>query len=384
MSLTKKQETQVAKAAKNRRAALRAAFEQQNAQRQAAPPKKTNANTSQPKKAQAKAKPRPQPASPLAHAFNAFIPHHLPVDEVTAPYTVTNLLGIMEFSSSPTVDKVLVIAPRMANRQEAYVGPLTDYIGILFDAGQHLTHTVPMEKTLRSAVVGALPLETTQQHLSTRGRLHNLSAKIECLGMNNGMLPPGAAYIGRVPFLETGITSEASEGNMTLLEAWIDPAITVGYLQSFSAASLASSPCTMHSTVAESVSYKQWQDFVIPAVATHVGSLPISTALEPIIVFVPKCGATGAEVNYRVTVGQEWCTRHPNNALLRATQKQHTATPPAIWHNAVAAAKRVGETLLGRAGAIAETYAVRAGEAAMSTLASTARASAMPAIAYMA
>lgn len=381
MTLTKKQEAQIAKAAKNRRASLRAMFERQNAQRSAAPAKR--ASPAQPKRAQAIAKPRPQPVDQLTHAFNAFVPHHLPVDEMTSPYTVTNLVGIIEFESSHLEDKVLVIAPRLANRQEAYVGPMTDHLAVLYSADQLLSLSTPVIKLLRSAVIGTPPKEVTQVHLSTRGRLHNMSAKVECLGMNSGMLPPGAAYLGKVPFLETGITSEASEESMNLREAWVEPAISVGYLKSVPAAALLSTPQTIHATVAETVSYKQWSDFVVPAVSTHVGSLPISTALEPIIVYVPKCGAAGAEVNYRVTVGQEWCTRHPNNVLLRATQKQHTATPPGIWHNAVAAAKRVGDSLLGRAGAIAETYAIQAGHAAMNALTSTARAPGMPAIAYM-
>jgi len=392
MTLTKKQQAQIAKAAKDRRASLRATFERQNAsQKQAASAKK--ATPVQPRRARAMAKPSPRsPTDQLTHAFNAFVPRHLPFDETTAPYTVTNLVGIIEFESSHLQDKVLVIAPRMYNTAESFggqvlqgpVGPMTDYLAILYAADSVHTSTLPYLKSLRSAVIGAPAHGTTPQLFSTRGRLHNLSAKVECLGMNNGLLPPGAAYIGRVPTLETYSYHSETADSSDLLASWVEPAISTGLLQSVPAASLVSNPLTLHATVSETVAYKQWYDFAVPAVSTNIGNLPISKALEPIVVYVPKCGAAGAEVNYRVTVGQEWCTRHPNNVLLRATQKQHDATPPGVWHSAVAAAKRVGDSLLGRAGAIAETYAMQAGHAAITALTNTAaRASSVPAIAYV-
>lgn len=381
MTLTKKQEAQIAKAAKNRRASLRATFERQNAQNRSATAKKAPA--ARPKRAQAIAKPRPPPVDLLTHAFNAFAPHHLPVDEMTAPYTVTNLVGIMEFEASHLQDFVLVVAPRLYNTNEAYVGPLTDYLAILYAADSAHVQTVPVVKTLRSAIIGAPAHTVDPQFFSTRGRLHNMSAKIECLGMNNGMLPPGAAYIGTVPSVETYSFTSSTSGSTDLLGAWVEPAIATGLLKSVPAASLMSNPLTIHSTVAETVNYKQWYDFCVPAASLNMGNQPISKALEPIIIFVPKCGSAGSEVNYRVTVGQEWCTRHPDNVLLRATQKQHAATPPGMWHNAVAAAKRVGDSLLGRAGVIAETYAMQAGHAAMTALTTAARAPSIPAIAYV-
>jgi len=389
MTLTKKQEAQIAKADKSRRASLRATFERQNAQKRAAPAKK--AAPAQPRRAKAIAKPSPKsPIDHLAHAFNAFVPRHLPFDETTAPYTVTNLVGIIEFESSHTHDKVLVIAPRMYNTAESTGGnvlqgphgPMTDYIAFLYSADAAHTSSVSHLKSLRSAVIGTPSPELTAQYYTTRGRLHNMSAKIECLGMNSGMLPPGAAYIGRVPTLETYSFHSETSGAADLLASWVEPAISTGLLQSVAAAALVSSPMTLHATIAETVAYKQWYDFAVPGTGTNVANLPISKALEPIIVYVPKCGASGAEVNYRVTVGQEWCTRHPHNVLLRATQKQHDATPPGVWHSAVSAAKRVGDSLLGRAGAIAETYAMQAGHAALTAL-TTARASGVPAIAYV-
>lgn len=392
MTLTKKQQAQIAKAAKDRRASLRAAFERQNASQKQAAPAKKKTTSAQPQRARAMAKPGPKsPADQLTHAFNAFVPRHLPFDETTAPYTVTNLVGIIEFASSDLHDKVLVIAPRVYNTAESHggqvlqgpVGPMTDYLAVLYDAGLSHTSAITHLKSLRSAVIGTPSHEQTVQLFTTRGRLHNLSAKIECLGMNNGMLPPGAAYVGRVPTLETYSYHAETSGAQDLLASWVEPAISTGLLQSVPAASLLSNPLTMHSTVAETIAYKQWHDFVVPGTGTNIANLPLSKALEPILVYVPKCGASGAEVNYRITVGQEWCTRHPHNVLLRATQKQHDATPPGIWHSAVSAAKRVGDSLLGRAGAIAETYAMQAGHAALTALTSTARASSMPAIAYV-
>jgi len=383
MTLTKKQETQVAKAAKDRRASLRAMFERQNStQKQAAPAKK--ATPAHQRRAKPSAKPRPQSsADQLTHAFNAFVPRHLPVDETTAPYTVTNLVGVLEFESSHTQDQVLVIAPRQYNSPEAYLGPLTDYIAVLYAADQVHSPTLAHTKFLRSAVIGTPPVGADPQFFSTRARLHNLSARLECLGMNSGMLPPGAVYAGRVPSLETYSYSAETDGH-TLLSAWVEPAISTGFLQSVPAASLVSNPLILHATVSETVAYKQWYDFGVPSTNIVVGNLPMCKALEPIIIYVPKCGAAGAEVNYKVTIGQEWCTRHPNNVLLRATQKQHEATPPTVWHSAVSAAKRVGDSLLGRAGAIAETYAMQAGHSALTALSNTAaRASRLPAIALV-
>jgi hypothetical protein len=81
--------------------------------------------------------------------------------------------------------------------------------------------------------------------------------------------------------------------------------------------------------------------------------MPFTTALEPIVLYIPRAGAGTTVVNYRLEIGQQWCTRHPHNVMLRATQKQHPATPPTEWHKALAAVKDIGGAILNRAGNVA-------------------------------
>lgn len=362
MTLTTKQQAQVARAPDARRAALSAMFARQNgSQRQTPPPRRGATAKAQSQRAVSNRVRQPIPRA-FPYAFDAFDKRHLPVDEVTAPYSVTNFVSVLEFASSPTMDQIAVICPRVVNRQEAYTGPLTDYVAMLYDANETISGTIPTLSSIRCPIVDMPPTNPTEaQYFSVRARLHNLSVRIECLGTNSGLIPPGSVYVGTVPALETGWTSKGGGEALKIKQAWADDSIAVGYLRSVPAASLVNSPVCLHAAVAENVSYKAWRDFELPPGSTDIGSLPFLTALEPIVVYIPRAGGASTTVNYRIVVGQQWCARHPHNIMLRATQKQHPATSPTLWHQAVSAVKDVGEHLLNQAGnAAVEALASRA------------------------
>ena len=353
MPLTNKQLTQISKAPPGQRAGLKAAYERQNkeAGKRVAPA---------PRRPARPAKPVPVPKG-LLSAFDAFDKHHLPVDELAAPYTTTNLITVMEFGSSPSIDQVVVVCPRIGFDQEISPGQLTDFIAVRYDANETISGSIPTLAAARSPVVGAPPLGGMWQSLSVRARLHNLSVRLACLGTNTGLYPPGSVYLGTVPMIETGARSSGAHDSLSIKTAWADDSISVGYIKPIAAAALQECPATLHSAISENVSYKAWRDFFLPPTTLDIGSMPFLTALEPIVLYIPRAGAGSTVVNYRLEIGQQWCTRHPHNIMLRATQKQHPATPPTEWHKAISAVKDIGAPLLNRAGtAAADALANRA------------------------
>lgn len=346
MPLTAKQQAQVAKASPSQRASLKAAFTRRNkeADKRAAP--RTLARPSRP------AKPAPVPRR-LTAAFDGFDKFHLPLDEVTAPYTTTNLISVMEFGSSPSMDQVIVVCPRVTFAQEIAPGQLNDYIAVRYDANETISGGIESLDSVRSPVVGAPPLGGALTPLSVRARLHNLSARLSCLGTNTGLYPPGSVYMGTVPMLETDYRSTGSQESLKIKTAWADDSIAVGYIRPIAASALQECPATINSAIAENVSYKMWRDFSLPTSSMLPGSLSFLTAMEPIVLYIPRAGAGDTVVNYRLEIGQQWCTRHPHDIMLRATQKSHSATPPNEWHKAISFVKDVGEHLLNRAGNVA-------------------------------
>ena len=289
----------------------------------------------------------PRPIS-LHHAFNAFDKRHLPVDEVTAPYSITNFVNVMEFSTFTDKDQVIVVCPRTLFMQEMHTGPLTDFIAFRYDAASTIGVATPWLSYVRTPLIDAPALAATRTYSSVRARLHNLSVRLECLGTNTGLYPPGSAYIGTVPALENGDRSTGAQQSLTIKDAWAMDSIMVGYLTSIPAASLVEKPVQVDSAIAENVSYKAWRDVAVPDSAMELGALPFSTALEPIVVYVPRCGEGTTTVQYRMVIGQEWCSRHPNNVMLRATQTQHAATSPDLWHKAVSSVRDIGPKVLAR------------------------------------
>ena len=340
MPLTAKQKAAVAKMPPPRRAAATAAFNKQNEIKPAATKRKPVQS------AQA------VPES-LKYAFDGFDKRHMPVDELTAPYTTTNFTTVMDFGSSATMDQVIVVCPRVLHDQELYMGPLTDYVAMRYDASETIAGTIPTLEVVRCPIIDKQAPTASNIHLSVRARLHNQSIRLSCLGTNTGLYPPGSVYVGTVPMIETGAASTGGAEALSIKQAWADDSIAVGYLKSVPAAKLQEKPFVLDSAVAENVSFKSWRDMCVPASTADKGSLPFSTALEPIVLYIPRAGAGTTVVNYRVEIGQQWCSRHPHNVMLRSTQKQYPATSPSLWHSAVGAVKDVGEQLVVRAGGAA-------------------------------
>lgn len=253
----------------------------------------------------------------------------------------------MEFASSTGVDQVIVIAPRLSTKDDTRDGALTDYIAMRYDGESAINSTTPVLQSVRCPIVDIPTPGTDTIHTTVRARIHNLSVRVECLGTNTGLYPPGSAYVGTVPNIEAGYFAGAS--GIKVKQAWADDAIQVGYLKSVPAAALVEKPVQVDASVAETVNYKTWRDIAVPANTVELGKLSFSTALEPIVVYVPRCGAGDTAVNYRLVIGQQWCSRHPQNIMLRATQKQHSATKPDIWHKAVGAVQDVGHVLMNHA-----------------------------------
>lgn len=295
---------------------------------------------------------QPVPRS-LAYAFDGFGKRHMPLDELTAPYTTTNFISTMEFGSRTDMDQVVVVCPRMRHAQQQYIGPLTDYIAMRYDASQIIDGSISTLGFTRCPIVNEPPPAATPLHTSVRARLHNMSVKLECLGTNTGLYPPGSAYIGTVPCIETGVVSEGAAGSLSIKQAWATDSITTGYIRPVSAASLVAAPVFLDAAVAENVSYRTWRDIEVVASTVNIGQLAFSTALEPIVIYIPQAGAGDTVVNYRVTMGQQWCSRHPHNIMLRSTQKQHDSSDPSDWNRAMGVVKDVGEHLLRRAGSAA-------------------------------
>jgi hypothetical protein len=276
-------------------------------------------------------------------AFDAFDKRHLPLDELTAPYTVTNFTTTMEFLSSTSVDQVIVVSPRITI-DETRDGALTDYIACRYDGEALVNSETPVLQSVRCPIINVPTAGSAAIHSAVRARLHNLSVRVECLGTNTGLYPPGSAYVGTVPNIEGG--QYAGGGGIKVKQAWADDAIQVGYLKSVPAASLVEKPVQIDAAVAETVNYKTWRDITVPPNTVEIGKLTFSQALEPIVVYVPRCGAGDTAVNYRLVIGQQWCSRHPQDIMLRATQKQHPATKPDVWHKAVGAVQDIGQVLM--------------------------------------
>jgi len=353
MTLKPKQQAAVNKAPQHLKQQLRQQYTKQN-QENACLVKTTIAKPPTPKK-KAKQMQKIGPKLPrnLAFAFDAFDYRHMPLDETTAPYTVSNLMGVMDFTTSTTLDYVIVVGLHVKNIQETWAHAMTDFIAMQYDAAQ-LTGSQSTINHLRSNVINAPTQTAGIQYCSVRARLHNMSVRLTCLGNGAGLYPVGNVYIGAVPMIEGGQESSAAAGAVPMKTAWATDSIAVGLIKSFPAAKLVNHPVTVHSAVAENISYKTWRDFQVPEANFGIGNMPLLTSLEPIVLYVPR---TASQVDYKIEVGEQWCTRHPNNIMMRATQRQHTATPQPLWQQAIASVKDVGSSILGQVGDAAASAA---------------------------
>jgi len=278
------------------------------------------------------------PPNNLSRAFNAFDPGHLPLSDCVAPYLLTNLSTQFEIEAGASVGKVIIVCPwnyafnSGASAYGSKTGYLTDTIAKSFaeDADfkgpgtHHTSHLIP----------GAVDGET-----SLRGRLHNLSVKISCTGTSSGMAPSNGIYMGAVPALDwmtsTSITGEHSD--FTIFSKCVEPAMAPGYITFTSAIDLSRRPRTVHSTPQEAIAYREFSEFFKPLASQHVYEHP-AYSFEPILIYIPHTTATSATV-YHVTVGQQWCTRHPANPLLRSAQVQHAPSPHGSLDRAILSVK---------------------------------------------
>jgi len=344
--LTAKQTAAINRAPKSDRARLNALFVAQSGKsRQPLPvglqptrPKPSTASRTPPKRPQRVPRSR---LNALA-AFDGFNHYHLPTDESTSAYATTNFVTTYDFATSNDVDKIIVVAPRHYSTLEGNsITNLTDILALEYDAS--ISHTaLAILGSARSPILRTPTIVTDMAYTAVRGRIHNLSAEVECLGTSIGLIPPGSIYVGNVPYIEGAANSGL--GTKTLKETWAEDSIAVGYLKSFSSAGLVHHPVRVHANVAENVSYKQWKDFVVPASAVNLATLRLSNALEPIVIYVPRVGQSGTIVNFRLNIGHQWCTRWPNDPAMRATQEVHKPTSPDLWNEATTFLRGVGTT----------------------------------------
>lgn len=221
----------------------------------------------------------------------------------------------------------------------------TDTILVEYDASNLITNLVSLSEA-RSPILGTPAKGAATIYSSVRGRLHNLSVQVECLGTSGGLVPSGSVYVGSVPTLEGSTT--AGLGSATLKQAWAEDSIAVGYIRSHSAASLTQKSAVVHSNISENVAFKQWHDFIVPTSATEVGGHRVLNGLEPIVVYVPKVANPS---HFRINVGHQWCTRHPNDPAMRATQQIHLPTATAVWNTASSMLRTAGSAFASAAAA---------------------------------
>jgi len=349
MPLSAKQTAALNRAPKSERARLQALFTEQSAQKKQPLPVGLQPRRPVPTKPARRARPLtvrveriPRQRLNALAAFDGFNHYHLPTDESTSAYATTNFVTTFDFATSSTVDKIIVVAPRHYNTIEGLgLTNLTDIIGLEYDAS--LTHsTLVSSGTIRSPILSTPPIASTVTYTSVRGRMHNLSAEVECLGTSIGLIPPGSIFMGSVPYIEG--TANSGLGTRTLKQTWAEDSIAVGYLKSHSSAGLVHNPVRVHANVAENVGYKQWKDFVIPASTVEPATLRFSNALEPIVIYIPRVGESNTIVNFRLNVGHQWCSRWPNDPPMRATQEAHKPTSPDLWNEATSFMREVGTT----------------------------------------
>jgi hypothetical protein len=300
---------------------------------------------------------------PHSAAFDGFSNAHLPCDEQTAPYRVTNLRNVVEISSEANKDKVMVVCPRVLGELEfltnsgyriaANSGPLCDAIAYVYDCSQKIHNTTGYLDEVRSAFAGLVASDPNEPiSLTLRARCHNMSTHVKCLGCDNGLVPAGQVWMGAVPMLEGGNTAEAPlaggvgsgtgvgtdlNNAETILKRWCELNRDSGYLKSFTAGELFSGPGhKIHSVVAENVAYRKWNDVVVPTNTTPAAYMHFHAGLEPIVIFIPRCGNALNTMRYQITIGMQWATRH-TDIMLRAGQIDHRPPAAAAWNAAIQA-----------------------------------------------
>lgn len=349
----------------------------------------------------------------LGWAFDGFDHRHLPIDEKTAPYVVSNYLNYMIVETS-SYGKLVVIAPRVrpatgtggalnntpgvyehAHASQVKVdppgvvtesgetiyttvrdtahwhpgqktGPMSNIIAYVYTSSAQVGPALQHEDFLECDVLGDSGwLGTSEIFYSDRIRLHNMSAQVECLGASQGLYPKGMLYAGAVPSLDMPdehVTHHigAMTGNASsAAEMWATPAMKTGYIRGYSGAALLTKPVQITSAVSETIEYKKWSNGFKPQSNTYHGAYPIGLGLEPILIYIPA--VAGVTVQYRISVGTQWCSRHPMDVRLRSKQLNYRPTSPDLWQQAGAHVKDAAQTVAehaGRAVAGAAAHAV--------------------------
>jgi len=323
--------------------------------------------------------PNPYPLHRHLAAFSGFDKFHLPTDEQSAPYRVTNLINIMEFPTACDMDQIIVICPRTISDRELRLsvttadpvriptadGPLCDIIAVRYNAATGVNdHQDYLGEYERAAFAGLIPEPASSfTTLSVRARIHNMSVKVECLGSDGGYYPSGNLYIGTVPMIEGGGSAEAPSGGVpntssnyySMKNLWAQNAIQVGYLRSHSAHSLLDGK-VFHSTVAENVTYKKWHDVIVQAQNMKEGAFPFQMSMEPIVIYVPRAGTSAVQMRYKLTIGTQWCTRHPTDVLLRAGQEHHEPSHPHDWNSAIQNVRNFSQGVIGNVTSAVDHY----------------------------
>jgi len=289
----------------------------------------------------------PRPLRMERHPLNAFNNIHLPLPERTAPYITTSLVESLEVSTA-SYGQVVIVAQRSGYDPEFNLGPVTDYIAIVYNAADTVDKAdsallTPL-KVARHKLADGLPRGYNSTYFSLKHRLHNLSARIECLGTTGAGMPPGDTFVGRVTMAETGSTSSAFRNASTYYDAFVDKARSVGVLRSITNASLQRRPLTMHAIVAEPERYKEWSDLYIPPASAGINALDTWPGLTPLIWYIPP-QIGDSVVSFRMNIAMQFCSRHPDVLVARANHRQQEPSTHSAWNAAVSSVEDIGEAI---------------------------------------
>lgn len=362
MSLSSRQQSRLAAVPAEQRAALRAHFLSQVARKSGtiAPP---------PGIPQPKRKPKPKaisrgsaapPARPVsspkekarARAPRAQVARvHTPLPDIEAKYYVLPLNTVFEVSTSGTFDKLVSIGGYMglgmgqsSGGSPTYPNPMVDLVATVKDAVIGWQQSIASDNAIRCGVINRPPMaDTTRNNTNRRGRLSGLAVTVQCLGVENGFMPPGEIFVGKSSLVDTGTRVTTS---YSLKGTFVDPMIEARTLHSFPAQELTSKAVMATAAPADPVKYREWNDFAMNLVSESWGNNELYDGMETIFVYVPR--VLSVTVRYRLVVQTVWCLRDPSDVVIGSGSTVHKPTPHAQWQAHVERLARSGPTLVAR------------------------------------
>jgi len=289
----------------------------------------------------------PRPLRMERHPLSAFNNLHLPLPDRTAPYITTSLIESLELSTA-SYGQVVIVVQRSGYDPELALGPVTDFIAIVYNAADTLDKVdssllTPL-KVVRHKLADGLPRGPNPVFYSLKHRLHKLSARISCLGTTGAGMPPGDTFIGRVTMAETGTTGSAFRSSSTYYDAFVDKARTVGALRSVNNAAIQRQPLDIHAIVSEPIRYQEWSDLYVPPSSLSINQLDTWPGLTPLIWYIPPQIGESV-VSFRMNIAMQFCSRHPDIIVARANHRQHEPSTHAAWNAAVSSVEDVGEAV---------------------------------------